>query len=95
MKLTRKEVLNVAKLARLSLSEEQVKRFQNQLSDILDNFSILSEINTQGVIPTAQPFDIQNVVEQDIVQSSLNYTEILLNAPDSQGKNFKVHVVLE
>ncbi len=51
MKLTREEVLHIAKLARLGVSEEDVNRFQEQLSNILENFEALQQVDTAQVVP--------------------------------------------
>lgn len=95
MQLSKEDVLRVAKLAHLSLNDQQIERFQSQLSNILQNFSTLSEVDTEGVAPTSQPFDTQNIMRSDIVEESLPLSEIIFNAPDSQNDSFKVRAVLE
>jgi aspartyl-tRNA(Asn)/glutamyl-tRNA(Gln) amidotransferase subunit C len=95
MKLTREEVLHIAKLARLGLSEEDVIVFQEQLSHILDNFETLQKVDTTDVLPTAQPNPLQNVLKDDSVAASLPLDDILANAPRREGEFFRVKAVLE
>jgi len=95
MQLSKEDVVRVAKLARLNLSEQEIERFQSQLSNILHHFSVLSEVDTTNVAPTSQPFDVQNIMRKDLVVDSLPVAEILLNAPDIQDSSFKVKAVLE
>ncbi len=95
MKLSREEVLQIARLARLGLTEAEIKGLSGQLSDILENFEILQQVDTSGVPPTAQSIDLQNVVSDDVVAPSLSPGEILANAPRKEGDYFRVRAVLE
>ena len=95
MKLTREEVLHIARLARLGLTEEDVGKFREQLSNILENFEILQQVDTAAVPPTAQPLALQNVMRGDEVTPSLVPEDILANAPHREGNCFRVRAVLE
>jgi len=95
MKLSREEVLHIALLARLGLTEDEVDRFREQLSNILENFEILQQVDTSDIPPTAQSIDLQNVVKGDEVTDSLSQSEILANAPRKDGEFFRVRPVLE
>ena len=95
MKLSREEVLRIARLARLGLSEAEIDRMGEQLSDILENFEILKQVDTSGVPPTAQSIDLQNVLRGDEVAPSLPSAEVLSNAPRKEGEYFRVRAVLE
>jgi len=95
MKLSREEVLHIARLARLGLTEEDVDKFQEQLSNILENFDILQQVDTTDVPPTAQSLALQNVMRDDAVTPSLAPEEILANAPRREGECFRVRAVLE
>ena len=95
MKLTREEVLHIARLARLGLNEEEVNRLGEQLSNILDNFKILQQVDTTGVPPTAQPNTLQNVLKEDKAKPSLPQSDVLANAPRRDGDFFRVNAVLE
>lgn len=95
MKLKREEVLHIAKLARVGVTDEDVERFRGQLSDILANFEILQQVDTSDVPPTAQPNPLQNVTKDDQIADSLLPGQILANAPKKDGDYFRVKVVLE
>ena len=95
MKLSREEVLHIARLARLGVTEEDVDKFREQLSNILQNFEILRQVDTEGVPPTAQSIVLQNIVRDDEVAPSLPPEDILANAPRREGECFRVRAVLE
>ena len=65
MKLTKKEVLHVAKLAKLSLSPSKISTFEKQLSDVVNYVSELGEVDTKDVEPTSQTTGLTNVFRED------------------------------
>lgn len=81
MKLTRDQVIHVAKLARLGLTEKEVEKFQKELSNILDYVEILSEVDTKGVEPTAQVTGLKNVTRKDEVSRRWNTKRLLDCSP--------------
>jgi len=95
VKLTREEVLHIAKLARIGLSEEEIDRFSIQISNILENFEVLNRVDTEGVPPTAQPNPLSTVMSEDIVKPSMDPEDVLANAPSREGDFFKIRPVLE
>jgi aspartyl-tRNA(Asn)/glutamyl-tRNA(Gln) amidotransferase subunit C len=95
MALTREEVLHVAKLARVGVTDADVAKFQGQLSDILDHFSALNEIDTTDVPPTTQSLPVENVMGKDEPRASLPQAEALQNAPLQQENYLRVRAVLE
>jgi aspartyl-tRNA(Asn)/glutamyl-tRNA(Gln) amidotransferase subunit C len=95
MKLSREEVLHIALLARLGLAEEEVDKLREQLSNILENFQVLQEVDTTDVPPTAQSIALQNVLRDDRVASSLDPEQVLANAPQREEEFFRVKAVLE
>jgi aspartyl-tRNA(Asn)/glutamyl-tRNA(Gln) amidotransferase subunit C len=95
MKLKREEVLHIAKLARVGVTDEDVEQLREQLSDILENFEILQQVDTADVPPTAQSIPLQNVTKDDQVADSLLPGQILANAPRKDGEYFRVRAVLE
>ncbi|MCL0102376.1 Asp-tRNA(Asn)/Glu-tRNA(Gln) amidotransferase subunit GatC [Dehalococcoidia bacterium] len=95
MKLDREEVEHIARLARLGLSEAETEIFQSQLSDILENFDILQELDTGDIPPTAHVIEIENVIRDDEVAPSLPQDDILANAPREENGFFRVRAVLE
>lgn len=93
--LTEAEVKHVAKLARLSLIPEEIKKFQEQLSEILDYVNQLKEVNTENVEPTSQVTGLENVFRNDEVMPSLRVEEALSSAPAKMNNFFKTKLVLE
>lgn len=95
MKISREEVLHIALLARLGLTDEEVDRLSEQLSNILENFEVLQQVDTTDIPPTTQSIALQNVVSDDSIAPSLPSNEVLANAPQKEGDLFKVRAVLE
>jgi aspartyl-tRNA(Asn)/glutamyl-tRNA(Gln) amidotransferase subunit C len=96
MKLSREEVLHIALLARLGLTKAEVNRLREQLSNILENFEVLQQVDTTDVPPTAQAIPLQNVMrDDDEVIPSLPQSQILANAPRREENFFRVKAVLE
>jgi len=95
MKLSREEVLHITRLAKIAVTEADVAKMSEQLSNILENFEILQKIDTADVPPTAQSIALRNVMKEDKVVPSLPPAEVLANAPRQEGDCFKVHAVLE
>jgi len=90
MAITRDEVLHVAALARLELSDEEVERFQEQLNAILEAVGKVAELDLTDVEPTAHPLDLVNVWAEDEPRPCLPVDEALANAPDRAGNFFRV-----
>jgi aspartyl-tRNA(Asn)/glutamyl-tRNA(Gln) amidotransferase subunit C len=88
--IDRDQVLHVALLARLELSEEDVERFGGQLNAILDAVSKVSELDLEDVPPTSHPLDLVNVWADDEPRPSLPLEDALANAPDRDGDFFRV-----
>jgi len=95
MKLNHEEVVHIALLARLGLTETELERFREQLSHILENFEVLQQVDTSGTLPTAQPNPLQSVMRRDEVAPSLPPSDILANAPQKEEDFFRVRAVLE
>ena len=90
MAITKDEVLHVAKLARLELTDEDVERFTDQLSAILEAVAKVSELDLADVEATAHPLDLVNVWADDEPRPSLPVDEALANAPEREAGFFKV-----
>jgi aspartyl-tRNA(Asn)/glutamyl-tRNA(Gln) amidotransferase subunit C len=95
MKLSYEQVRHIAWLARLGLSEDEVEKFSLQLSNILENFEILKEVDTADVPPAPHTIPLQNVFRKDDVAESYSQAEILSNAPKQEKDCFKVQAILE
>ena len=74
---------------------EQITRFSEQLSNILENFEILQQVDTEGVVPTAQAVELQDVMREDEIRPSFSPDDILANAPRRENDCFRVKPVLE
>ena len=90
MAISRDEVLHVARLAGFALSEEEVARFQEQLSAILEAVAKVSELDLSGVEPTSHPLEVSNVGAADEPRPCLDPEEALANAPDREDNFFRV-----
>jgi len=95
MKLSYEQVKHIARLARLGLSETEVEKFSLQLSDILENFEILKQIDTTNVPPATHPIPLQNVLREDKIAKSYPQSEVLANAPRQEENCFRVQPILE
>jgi aspartyl-tRNA(Asn)/glutamyl-tRNA(Gln) amidotransferase subunit C len=90
MAISKDEVLHVARLARLELTDDEVAKFQEQLSAILEAVSTVSELDLSDVPPTAHPLEIQNAWDEDVARPCLTSDEVFANAPDRDGDFFRV-----
>ena len=90
MAISRDEVLHVARLARLALSEEELERFSEQLSAILDAVGKVAELDLSGVEPTLHPLALSNVWAEDEPRPSLPVEDALANAPAPEDGAFRV-----
>jgi aspartyl-tRNA(Asn)/glutamyl-tRNA(Gln) amidotransferase subunit C len=95
MKLSREEVLHIARLARIALTEEEIARLSDQLSNLLEHFQVLQEVDTDNVPPTANPVDLRSVMREDKVSPSMPVEDVMLNAPRREDDFFRVKPVLE
>ena len=95
MALTRDQVIHVAELAKLKLSEGEIDLFQKQLSAVLDDAARLDELDTDQIPPTAAVLPLHNVMRADQYRPSWPRDEMLANAPAQENGYVKVKVVLE
>ncbi len=90
MAITREEVLHVAKLARLELTDEEVERLTRELGAILEAVSKVSELDLSDFAPTSHPLAVVNAWDEDEPRPSLSLDEAFGNAPAREGDLFKV-----
>jgi aspartyl-tRNA(Asn)/glutamyl-tRNA(Gln) amidotransferase subunit C len=88
--ISRDEVLHVARLARLELTDDEVTRFQEQLSAILEAVSKVAELDLEDVTPTAHPLELENAWAEDDARPCLSLDEVFANAPDREQDYFRV-----
>lgn len=93
-KLTEDQVRQVAKLARLNCTEDEIAAFTRQLGEILNYVAQLEKLDTSGVEPLAHCLAIQNVFREDVVAASLSSDQALENAPRRRGGFFELPKVL-
>jgi aspartyl-tRNA(Asn)/glutamyl-tRNA(Gln) amidotransferase subunit C len=92
--LTREDVVHVAKLARLSLTADEIDAYTGQLASILGHAEEISAIDTTGVEPMSHPLPMVNVFREDVVGAVLDRAEVLAQAPDHDGERFRVPRIL-
>lgn len=90
MAISREQVLHVAALAKLALTEEEVERFTEQLGAILEAVGKVSELDLSGVEPLSHPLDLVNAWDEDEPRPSLSLDQALANAPESEDGHFRV-----
>ncbi len=95
MKLTKEEVEHIALLARVGMTPEEVERYREQLSNILENFQVLQQVDTNNVQPTSHSIALENVMREDVSSDSFPQEEIVANAPQEEGGLFRVKAILE
>ncbi len=91
----RMDIEKVAKLARLRLSEEEKKKFEGQMEQILAHIEQLNRIDTTGVEPTSHAIPIHNAFREDEVRPSFPKEEVLGIAPEEEEGHFKVPRIIE
>jgi len=95
MAISREDVEHIAFLARLGLSEDEKRIFQEQLSGILEYMKTLAELDTSDIAPTAQVIPLRNVMRPDAISPSLPREAVLANAPDRENDFLRVPPVLD
>jgi aspartyl-tRNA(Asn)/glutamyl-tRNA(Gln) amidotransferase subunit C len=95
MKISREEVVHVARLARLAMTPEEAERFTEQLSNILTYVEKLNQLDTTRVEPTSHVLPLFNVFREDQVRPSLSSEKALENAPEKEGPFFKVPKIID
>ncbi len=95
MTITKEEVLHVAKLAKLTLSEDETEKLRSDMENIIEFANTLNELDTEKVVPTAHARPMCNAFREDEVKPSYARDEILKNAPMSEDGGFAVPKVVE
>ncbi|ACB49635.1 glutamyl-tRNA (Gln) amidotransferase subunit C [Crocosphaera subtropica ATCC 51142] len=92
--LDRQQVQKIAHLARLDITSEEEEKFADQLSDILDYFEQLSELDTENVPPTTRAIELSNITRQDSFELYHDRDALLNEAPNPEGDFFRVPQIL-
>jgi aspartyl-tRNA(Asn)/glutamyl-tRNA(Gln) amidotransferase subunit C len=88
--IDRDQVLHVAKLARLRLTDDEVDRMAGELSQILGHVETMNELDLDGVEPTSHVVDLTNVLREDVPRDGLDRDTALEQAPDAADGGFRV-----
>lgn len=95
MSVTEKDVQYMAGLARLKLSEEEVKSFAEDMNKILGYMELLDELDTENVEPLEHVIDLESRLRKDKANEPLSHEDALKNAPDADSDYFRVPKVIE
>jgi aspartyl-tRNA(Asn)/glutamyl-tRNA(Gln) amidotransferase subunit C len=93
-KLTTADVRDIAELAKLDLSDAEIAMYTEQLSQILDYFTLLQEVDTSHIDMTDSVLPLRSVMRADILEAALTPEQVIANAPDAEANQFKVSAVL-
>jgi aspartyl-tRNA(Asn)/glutamyl-tRNA(Gln) amidotransferase subunit C len=93
-RITRADVVHVARLARLALTEDELASLTRELGVILDHAARVSALDTAGVAPTAHPLPLANVFRPDDPRPGLDRDEVLSQAPEAEDGRFRVPRIL-
>jgi aspartyl-tRNA(Asn)/glutamyl-tRNA(Gln) amidotransferase subunit C len=95
MKLSHDQVVEIAELAKLDLTEQEIEHYAEQLSAILDYAARLEQLNTDDIPPMASVLPLQNVMREDVARPSLPREQVVANAPAAVDGQFRVDAVLD
>ena len=90
MAISKEEVLHVARLARLALTDQEVEGLTGELGAILDAVGVVAELDLAEVPPTSHPLDLVNVGDDDEPRASLALEDVFANAPAEEAGKFRV-----
>ena len=95
MEIKREDILHLAKLSDISLSEDEISKLGNDLQSIIEYISQLDGLNTDGVEPTYQVFEMKNVWREDeIIPQDASREELLALTTEEKEHQIKVPKVL-
>ena len=92
--LTRADVVHVAKLARLALTDAEIDLYTADLAGILGHAEDVASLDTTGIVATAHPLPLVNVLRPDVIRPSIDRAELLASAPLAQDDQFRVPSIL-
>lgn len=95
MKISKEEVLHVAKLARLKLSDSEAEALSKDMESIIGFADKLNELDTEGIVPTAHAIPMSNAFREDVVKPSYPCEDMLKNAPAAEDGGYTVPKVVE
>lgn len=93
--ISRADVAHLARLARLSVTDEELELFAGQLEVILGSIARVAEVATDDIVPTTHAVPVVNVLRPDVVRPSLDRAEVLAAAPAAEDGRFRVPRILD
>ncbi len=87
--ITQEEIKKICEIARLNLTEDEIKEFSRDLINILKSFSVINKVNTDNVKPTFRPIDVINKYREDKIKESLNRIEVMKNIKNKEKFYYK------
>ncbi|MCZ7611502.1 MAG: Asp-tRNA(Asn)/Glu-tRNA(Gln) amidotransferase subunit GatC [Ignavibacterium sp.] len=94
MSITKKDVEEIAALAKLKFNDEELQNFTVQMNEILTYMDKLNELDTENVKPLSHPVEQVNIFREDKLKKSVSTEEALKNSPDKTDQHFKVPKVI-
>ena len=88
--INREDVLKIAKLSKLTLTEEEIEKYSSQIGDILKYIELLNELDTSNIEPTTRVIPVNNIFREDEIKEGLSIKKALFNAPEKKDNMFKV-----
>lgn len=95
MAISEEQTKHVAKLSKLSFSEDELKDITTQLGKIIDMVELLEEVDTQGVPFTSNVAQSINVLREDVATPGMDRDELMKNVPESEGGYIKVPAIID
>ncbi len=95
MKISKEEVLHVADLARLKLSDQEAEALTKDMESIIGFANKLNELDTEGVVPTAHAIPMSNAFREDVIKPSYDRDAMIKNAPSADYSGYTVPKVVE
>jgi len=93
--ISKEQVQHIANLANLSLTQEEIEKFQKQLGDVLEYIEILNELDTEKVEPTFQVTGLKNVFRDDEIENCLSLKQALSSAKSKYNGYFKIKPIFD
>ncbi len=93
--ISKEEVQHIAKLARLGLTDQEIEKYQKELSSILDYFEKLKEVNISGIEPTSHSIKVENVLRKDESKGKGSGKKLIESFPDRKEDYLKVKSILK
>ena len=95
MRVTTEEVRHLATLSRVGMTDQEVEQMRDEMTNILESFDVLGQMDTDDVEPTGHAVDLDTVVRDDEVTASSPVDDVLANAPSTEDGFIRVRAVLE